>query len=205
MALGEAERNDCEIRGGYIVCAGRGRHRFEIKEGIVYFASGMNHEAVKKELAYENSTYHGSTRLTDPQLIAGFPDTLEELWPHTAFFGPDFRALIDRLELFPGAWVLDIGTGPCWSSRLLAQRGARVIALDVNDADFYGLKTSDHLFAAHGVYFERILESMTCLPFADGVMDRITFNASLHHTPNLGQTLVECHRVLKPDGMCWPW
>lgn len=202
LTLGEGEENkDGEIRAGCIVCTGRARHRFEIKEGIVYFASGMNHEAVKKELVYENSTYHGSPRLTDPQTIAGFPDTLEELWPHTAYFGPDFRALMDRLELFSGAWVLDVGTGPCWSCRLLAQRGARVIALDVNDSDFYGLKTSDYLFAAHGIYFERILESMTSLPFGDATMDRITFNASLHHTPDLRQTLFECHRVLKPDGI----
>lgn len=190
-----------EVRQGHLTCNGEMRHLFKIKEGIVEFCAGFNHELVKRELEYENSTYHGSPRLRDPELIAQFPETLAELWPHIANFGPDFSDLIDRLDVREGAWVLDVGTGPCWSSRLLAQRGARVIALDVNEANFYGLGTADILFDAHGIYFERILESMTELPFADGTIDRITFNASFHHTPDLVRTLQECNRVLKEGGM----
>jgi len=197
-----------EIRNGQLVCnghpelsGGRLRHHYEIEDGIIRFCEGFSAEVVQKEIEYENTTYHGSDRLTDPKLIAGFPDTLTELWPHTAHFGPDFRTLIDRINVRSGDWVLDVGTGPCWSSRLLAQRGARVIALDVNEANFYGLKTSDILFSAHNVYFERVLESMTHLPFAKESIDRITFNASFHHTPDHDRTLAECFRVLKPDGI----
>jgi ubiquinone/menaquinone biosynthesis C-methylase UbiE/uncharacterized protein YbaR (Trm112 family) len=197
-----------EVRTGQLVCNGHPqvgggmlRHHYDIEEGIIRFCEGFSAESVQKEIEYENTTYHGSDRLTDPKLIAGFPDTLPELWPHTAHFGPDFRVLIDRIDVRPGDWVLDIGTGPCWSSRLLAQCGARVIALDVNEANFYGLKTSDILFSAHNIYFERVLESMTHLPFADGSIDRITFNASFHHTPDHDRTLIECFRVLKPDGI----
>jgi ubiquinone/menaquinone biosynthesis C-methylase UbiE/uncharacterized protein YbaR (Trm112 family) len=200
MTLTALEENPSEVRRGHLVCAGQLQHLFEIHDGIVRFATGFDHEAVQKELAYENSTYTGSDRLTDPKLIAHFPETLPSLWPHTAHFGPDFTILIDYLDLRSGMWVLDIGTGPCWSSRLLAQRNARVIALDVNDANFYGLGTADLLFAEHGIYFERILESMTRLPFADQSLDRITFNASFHHTPDHEQTLRECFRVLKPGG-----
>ncbi len=138
--------------------------------------------------------------MRDEKLIAQFPETLSELWPDTRHFGPDFKVLINHLALEPGSWVLDIGTGPCWSSRLLAQRGVNVIALDVNEANFYGLKTSDILFEHHGVYFERILESMTHLPFQNETLDAITFNASFHHTPDQEQTLRECYRVLKPGG-----
>jgi ubiquinone/menaquinone biosynthesis C-methylase UbiE/uncharacterized protein YbaR (Trm112 family) len=197
-----------EIRTGQLVChghpqlgAGMLRHHYDIQDGIIRFCEGFSAEIVQKEIEYENTTYHGSDRLTDPKLIAHFPDTLTELWPHTAHFGPDFRVLIDRINVRPGDWVLDVGTGPCWSSRLLAQRGARVIALDVNEANFYGLKTSDILFSTHNVYFERVLESMTHLPFAEGTIDRITFNASFHHTPDHDRTLAECFRVLKPDGI----
>jgi SAM-dependent methyltransferase len=190
-----------EVRSGRLRCHGEMRHLFEIKDGMVEFCTGFDHELVKRELAYENSTYHGSPRLRDPALIAQFPETLAELWPHIANFGPDFTDLIDRIDVRQGAWVLDVGTGPCWSSRLLAQRGARVIALDVNEANFYGLGTADILFDAHGIYFERVLESMTELPFADCSIDRITFNASFHHTPDLGRTLRECCRVLKRDGL----
>ena len=201
LTLHAPEENQTEVRNGHLVCVGELQHFFKVQDGIIRFATGFDHEAVQKEIAYENSTYHGSDRLRDPKLIAHFPDTLAELWPHTLHFGPDFELLIQQIAVRPGDWVLDIGTGPCWSSRLLAQRGARVIALDVNDADFYGLKTSDIHFAAHKVYFERILESMTCLPFADASLDKITFNASFHHTPDHEQTLRECFRVLKPGGI----
>jgi SAM-dependent methyltransferase/uncharacterized protein YbaR (Trm112 family) len=201
LSLTAEKQDGREVRSGHLACNGRLRHFFEIKEGIVHLCTGFDHDLVKKELAYENSTYHGSPRLTDPAIISQFPRTLADLWPHTAHFGPDFSALIDRVNVREDDWVLDIGTGPCWSSRLLAQRGARVIALDINEANFYGLGTADLLFEAHNVYFERILESMTQLPFADSTIDRITFNASFHHTPDHRQTLKECFRVLKPDGI----
>ena len=184
-----------------LTCAKNKEHIYEIQDGIIRFATGFDHDAVKREIEYENSTYNGSDRLRDAKLIAQFPETLSELWPHTCNFGPDFKVLIDQLKLKPGAWVLDIGTGPCWSSRLLAQRGVNVIALDVNEANFYGLKTSDILFRTSYVYFERILESMTNLPFQNASLDAITFNASFHHTPDMDKTLRECYRVLKPGGM----
>ena len=200
LSLSEFEVTQGEVRTGTLTCNANKEHSYEIKDGIMYFASGFDHEAVKKEIAYENSTYHGSDRLTDAKIIAQFPDTLPDLWPHTCNFGPDFRTLVDKLNLKRGAWVLDVGTGPCWSTRILAERGYRAIALDVNDANYYGLKTSDILFDAHNVYFERILESMTNLPFHDETLDAITFNASFHHTPDMEKTLEECFRVLKPGG-----
>ncbi|MDB6052785.1 MAG: type 11 methyltransferase [Verrucomicrobiales bacterium] len=195
------EESGGEIRTGTVVCNGPSQHTFDIVDGIVRMATGFDHDAVKRELEYENTTYTGSDRLRDPKLIGNFPETLAELWPHTCNFGPDFKVLIDHLKLKAGDWVLDVGTGPCWSSRMLAQTGANVIALDVNEADFYGLKTSDILFEMHNVYFERILESMTNLPFKDDSLDYITFNASFHHTPDMEQTLTQCYRVLKPGGM----
>jgi ubiquinone/menaquinone biosynthesis C-methylase UbiE/uncharacterized protein YbaR (Trm112 family) len=200
LILTEFEVARGEVRLGTLCCTANRDHSYEIKDGIMYFASGFDHEAVKKEIAYENSTYHGSDSLKDAKIIAQFPDTLADLWPHTCNFGPDFRTLVDKLDLKRGAWVLDIGTGPCWSTRILAERGYNAIALDVNDADYYGLKTADILFPAHNVYFERILESMTNLPFRDESLDAITFNASFHHTPDMEKTLVEAFRVLKPGG-----
>lgn len=201
LTLTDCETNALEVRRGRLVCAQDPAHEFAIEDGIIRFTAGFDHEAVKKEIEYENSTYVGDdNRMRDPKTVAQFPDSLPDLWPHTCHFGPDFRDLIDHLDVQPGQWILDIGTGPCWSSRLLAQRGAKVIALDVNEANFYGLKTSDILFEAHGIYFERILESMTHLPFRDGTIDHITFNASFHHTPDAEKSLQECFRVLRPGG-----
>jgi ubiquinone/menaquinone biosynthesis C-methylase UbiE/uncharacterized protein YbaR (Trm112 family) len=201
MQAAAFECDEREIRRGKLTCKGMEPHSFDIEDGIVRFTAGFDHDAVRRELEYENSTYTGSESLRDPKIIGEFPETLPQLWPHTCHFGPDFSDLIDRVQPRSGQWILDIGTGPCWSCRLLAQRGANVIALDVNEADFYGLKTSDILFERHNVFFERILESMTHLPFRDGTIDAITFNASFHHTPDLEQTLRECGRVLRPDGI----
>ncbi len=197
------EVSENEIRRGALSCLGPREHVFEIKDGIIRFQTGFDHEAVKKELHYENSTYDGDPRLRDEKLIAQYPDTLAELWPHVCHFGPDFRALIDYIapQLPKDAWVLDVGTGPCWSSRLLADRGWNVMALDVNDANYYGLGTAEILFSAHDIYFERILESMTNLPFKNESIDAITFNAAFHHTPDMEKTLDECERVLKPGGV----
>ena len=196
------EEKTGEIRRGGLVCSGDRPHRYPIVDGIIRFASGFDHEAVRKELAYENSTYTGDVRLTDPDIIGRFPDTLGLLWPDTVHFGLNFRMLIDHLpSITSKSWILDVGAGACWSSRLLAQHGGRVMALDVTDADYYGLKAADIHFRAHGVYFERMLESMTHLPLRNESLDCITFNAAIHHTPDLHRTLRECHRTLKPGGV----
>jgi ubiquinone/menaquinone biosynthesis C-methylase UbiE/uncharacterized protein YbaR (Trm112 family) len=196
------EERTGEIRRGSLVCSGIEPHRYAIVDGIMRFTTGFDHQAVQRELAYENSTYTGNDKLTDASVIGQFPDSLGVLWPHTVHFGPDFRQLIDQLpNITPRSWILDVGTAACWSSRLLAERGGRVIALDVTEADYYGLKAADIQFRAHGVYFERVLESMTHLPLCNESLDYITFNASFHHTPDLRRTLQECYRTLKPGGI----
>ena len=202
LRIEAVEEKTDEIRRGRLMCSGDQPHRYAIADGIIRFATGLNHEAVRKELAYENATYTGDVRLTDPTVIGRFPDTLGLLWPDTVHFGLNFRMLIDHLpSITAKSWILDVGAGACWSSRLLAQRGGRVMALDVTDADYYGLKAADIHFRAHGVYFERVLESMTHLPVRNESLDCITFNAAFHHTPDLHRTLRECHRALKPGGV----
>lgn len=201
LRLQALEETPREVMAGHLECSGPAPHRYEIRRGVVRLAEGFDHAAVQKELEYLNGTYAGDPRLTDAGMIGSFPESLPLLWPRTANFGRDFSTLLDLLPpIAPSTWVLDVGTAACWTSRLLSQRGARVIALDVSESDYYGLNAADIQFQAHGVYFERILESMTHLPFRDKSIDCITFNASFHHTPDLDRTLAECHRILKPGG-----
>jgi len=189
-----------EVQEGTLTCVEAG-HDIEVRDGIIRTLSEMDHLDVQRELEYENATYHGDSRLTDGSMIGRFPDSLEEIWPHTRFFGPDFRDLMSGLVFTPETWTLDIGTASCWSSRLLAQEGGRVVALDINDSEFFGLRAAEIQFAAHGVYFERVLQSMTDLPFENSCFDYVTFNASFHHTPDMFNTISQCHRVLRPGGI----
>lgn len=190
-----------EIRAGSLVCEANGAHRYSIDHGIVHFCAAFDDAAVQREIAYENSTYGGDPRLRDGAFIAGYPETGVAVFPHTKHFSEDFRGLLDRVRPSAGTWTLDVGTSACWTSRLLAARGGNVVALDVNAAEFYGLRAAELQFRAHGVYFDRVLESMTALPFRDGTFDHVVFHASLHHTPDLERTLAEAHRVLKPGGV----
>jgi ubiquinone/menaquinone biosynthesis C-methylase UbiE len=196
------EESPKEIVTGFLECSGLWPHRYEIRRGVVCVAEGFDHASVKREIEYLDGTYGGDARLTDPGIIGDFPDSLPLLWPGTANFGPDFRNLIDLLPpISSRTWILDVGTAACWTSRLLSEQGGRVIALDVSESDHYGLNAADIQFEAHDVYFERILESMTHLPFRNDSIDCITFNASLHHTPDLDRTLAECYRTLKLGGV----
>jgi len=201
LRVEDAVEGQGEIRMGRLVCEGDATHAFRVEEGVVHTAAGLTHDVVQAELAYETSTYHGDPRLTDPAVIAGFPDTLADLWPANRHFGPDFRRFLGRLPLTPGAWVLDLGAGACWSSRLLAQAGAHVVAVDVNANPYYGLGAARIQMDAHGVHIERVVESMACLPFRDGAFDLIVFNAAFHHTPDVAATLRECRRVLRHGGV----
>src|SRR5688572_25824640 len=88
LTLTSFKEDQREVRIGKLVC--EKDHVYEIEDGIIRFATGFDHDAVKRELEYENSTYKGSDRLRDEKLIAQFPETLSELWPHTCHFGPDF-------------------------------------------------------------------------------------------------------------------
>ena len=72
--------------------------------------------------------------------------------------------------------------------------------MDVIDTPLNGLRTADILFEAHNVYFERVLESMTLLPFESKSIDYVVFNASYHHSPDDRKTLEECFRILRPGG-----
>jgi SAM-dependent methyltransferase/uncharacterized protein YbaR (Trm112 family) len=191
---------DVEIREGSLRCSANPQHRFAIENGIVKFCTAFDNHAVENEVAYVNASYGGDDRLTDSAFIAALPEAGAAIWPHTAHFGADFRGLLEKLNIPPLAVVLDVGTCSCWTSRIMAQRGFTVIAMDVVETPYNGLQSADIQFGTHNVYFERVLESMTALPFRDSSIDFITFNAAFHHSPDELATLKECSRVLKNGG-----
>ena len=200
LNLAVDSKDDVEVREGRLTCLEDDRHQYSVRNGIVYFGTGIDDSLVQKEIKEQTSKRYSDSRLYDSKFIAGFPENLPAIWPNNKNFGPDFRDLISHLTLGYGSRTLDIGTGFCWSSRILSERGGEVVALDVSDRSIDGLGAADTQFKYHNVFFERVFESMTSLPFKNESFHNITFNASFHHTPSLENTLKECYRVLMPGG-----
>lgn len=107
---------------------------------------------------------------------------------------PAFFAMLPDVSELLG---LDIGCGEGHNTRLLAQRGARMSAIDIAD-----------VFIAHAQDSEREkplgidyrVASAVELPFTDGSFDFATAFMSLMDVPETRPALAEAYRVLKPGG-----
>jgi ubiquinone/menaquinone biosynthesis C-methylase UbiE len=107
---------------------------------------------------------------------------------------PTFFAMLPDVS---GLWGLDIGCGEGHNTRLLAQRGAHMKAIDISE-----------IFIAHARDSEREqpldidyrVASAVELPFADHSFDFATAFMSLMDVPETSRALSEVHRVLKPRG-----
>lgn len=109
-------------------------------------------------------------------------------------FVAQILATVERVE--PHLTVLDLGAGNGWLSHQLTRRGHHLVAVDLMINDFDGLgcfRYYDHPFTPAQAEFEH-------LPFADASADLVIFNASLHYAVDVGVTLAEALRTLKPDG-----
>jgi len=111
----------------------------------------------------------------------------------------------DRLDLPPGARVLDLG---CGSGRHTAAAyrlpGARVVGVDVARADLAAarerLQLHDRLGAHGGGHWDLCAADGLHLPFADGRFDLVVCAEVLEHVRADGRVLAEIARVLRPAG-----
>ncbi len=93
--------------------------------------------------------------------------------------------------------ILDLGAGNGWLSNRLASRGHQVAAVDLMVNDFDGLgcyRFYDSIFLPVQAEFDH-------LPVFEDSTDVILFNASLHYSVNIEQTLGEALRVLNQSGL----
>jgi demethylmenaquinone methyltransferase/2-methoxy-6-polyprenyl-1,4-benzoquinol methylase len=106
------------------------------------------------------------------------------------------RRLLDLAAPPPGASVLDLATGTGDIAFAFAERGARVVGLDV---------TLRMIELANGKARSRspaafLVADMLALPFAAGSFDFVTTGYGLRNVPDLGRAVDEILRVLKPGG-----
>jgi SAM-dependent methyltransferase len=140
----------------------------------------------------------GAAGVQDPFANGQFP-----LCPQTHHKGVcllfDLATLVMVLDCRPGDRVLDVGAGSGFSSEMLARFGYNVVAID---PDHRALR---HNLARGRFDRERIQGRRAAveavaerLPFADQSFDGIVCMNVLHHIPELGLTLDELARVLRP-------
>ena len=107
-----------------------------------------------------------------------------------------FNQLLKIIEGSAPLKILDIGAGNGWLSNQLSMRGHTLGALDLLDDDVDGLGAKGNYSSAFDAYqgeFDR-------LPFESDQFDVVVFNAALHYSIDLAQTLCEAKRVTKPAG-----
>ncbi len=109
--------------------------------------------------------------------------------------------LLQRLQLFEGARVMDFGAGTGWLSKIFAYLGCRPIAMDISASGLaLGRRAyeQDPLMAGRPIEW-RVFDGVT-LPLEDESVDRIVCYDSFHHVADQAAILREFHRVLVPGG-----
>jgi SAM-dependent methyltransferase len=94
--------------------------------------------------------------------------------------------------------ILDLGAGNAWLSHRLAQRGHRVVALDVLDDSLDGLRAVRYYTDHHRP--PAVLAEFDHLPLPGDTIDVAIFNASLHYSTDYERTLTQTLLVLRRGG-----
>jgi len=95
-----------------------------------------------------------------------------------------------HLPLLDSSVVLDLGCGRGDNSIIFAKKALEVIGVDIKDT-FLG-------DATRNVSFQ--IANAENLPFSDDTFDVIFSKDTFHHLKNIGNSLKEAFRVLKPGG-----
>ena len=110
------------------------------------------------------------------------------------------QLLLDRFGPYEGKIIADIGAGYGYFALRLAQRGAHVIAIDIDSAALDSLQTLwQSLHTQHGHLTIR-QTTPTDPALAAQEADQIWIVNTYHHFPNRIAYMKKVHSGLKPDG-----
>ena len=96
--------------------------------------------------------------------------------------------------------ILDLGAGNCWLSKRLADKGHKVVAVDICTDSLDGLGVAHRLELDSHSRIKCIRAEYDYLPFPDECFDIIIFNASLHYARDPYATLLNTLRLLSQGG-----
>ena len=108
--------------------------------------------------------------------------------------------ILDELLPLPGAKVLELGCGKAEKTRVVAQKAASVLALEVDDIQ---LARNQRITDLPNVRFDR--GGAERIPARDDNFDVVLMFKSLHHVPveQMDNAFAEIRRVLKPGGLVY--
>ena len=140
----------------------------------------------------------------DHKEVGRFWDENAEAWTKLSRAGydvyRDFLSTPAFFEMLPdvrGLRGLDIGCGEGSNTRLLAGRGARVVAVDVSEK-FIAFAREEEARRPLGIEFQ--VASAVELPFREASFDFAVAFMSLMDIPEYEKALAEAFRVLRPSG-----
>jgi len=113
--------------------------------------------------------------------------------------GKSWKSLAEALlRLMPPLVIADLGAGEGAFALLLAQRAARVIAVD---SSAKMIEVGREQASRHGIEnIEFRLGDMEDLPIGDGAVDLVFFSQSLHHALHPDRAVQQAARILRPGG-----
>lgn len=110
--------------------------------------------------------------------------------------------MLNGLQLFPGARVLDFGAGTGWLSKALSFLGCHPVACDVSAAALaIGRRAFERDPVAKGLDVDWRPFDGIHIPCADASMDRVICYDSFHHVADQPGVLREFYRVLRDGGI----
>jgi SAM-dependent methyltransferase len=132
-----------------------------------------------------DTSYHGG--------LADFFAGAGQQHPTNAYL--DRPAMLGLIGEVAGQDVLDVGCGPGFYAAAMADRGAKVTAID-GSAEL--VRVAERTAGERGTFLQHDLERP--LPFADASFDLAVMALVYHHLYARRQLLAELRRVVRPGG-----
>jgi 2-polyprenyl-6-hydroxyphenyl methylase/3-demethylubiquinone-9 3-methyltransferase len=143
----------------------------------------------------------------DPAEIAKFSELAHRWWDPTSEFRPlhEINPLrldyIDRQAKLAGKAVLDVGCGGGILAEAMAERGARVSAIDMSER---ALKVAQlHLYESGRSVDYRLVSAEALSAEQPASFDVVTCMELLEHVPEPQSTVDACARLLRPGGIAF--
>jgi len=150
----------------------------------------MSHETKQAEKAYLARTGSAAWEYAKPFSHPG-ADTLSD----SAQLLHDFAVALLALRPAMDDLILDIGSGGCWCSDLLARLNRRSVAVDIS----VDMLRTGRLRQTAGL-FHAVVGDIENLPFRAGAFTKAMCFSAIHHVPDMPAALGEIGRVLTDDG-----